>query len=337
MQSNYAIFQKQPNTVGSFLEQGIGGLLGPRFTTDVNDATAVLQSDFTDLNSLAPIVLDNPTDVFGNIIAENLLQQQEGPRIFTPTHGDPLPPEMLPPPIYDFDYPEPAPIDPGPPIFFDPPITSDPGQAERIPDDQLTPEQFDSLYGPRTSDPGRIARIPDDQLTAEQLMALYGDDDYPRPAISPTPGGDGTAALINELPPEFPEVADQFIPGIEEGPVVVSEPIGQPMDTTTTTDTGTNPFYAGATNVAQPPSMTPVAPSFGLDVGVGSYGTPANTAGFSHPNIGGFGGFNLPSTPTAPEPTPTTATGVAPQTTATSLPTVNSFAGFNGFGGFGGF
>ena len=337
MQSNYAIFQKQPNTVGSFLEQGIGGLLGPRFTTDVNDATAVLQSDFTDLNSLAPIVLDNPTDVFGNIIAENLLQQQEGPRIFTPTHGDPLPPEMLPPPIYDFDYPEPAPIDPGPPIFFDPPITSDPGQAERIPDDQLTPEQFDSLYGPRTSDPGRIARIPDDQLTAEQLMALYGDDDYPRPAISPTPGGDGTAALINELPPEFPEVADQFIPGIEEGPVVVSEPIGQPMDTTTTTDTGTNPFYAGATNVAQPPSMTPVAPSFGLDVGVGSYGTPANTAGFSHPNIGGFGGFNLPSTPTAPEPTPTTATAVAPQTTTTPLPTVNSFAGFNGFGGFGGF
>ena len=323
MQSNYAIFQKQPNTVGSFLEQGIGGLLGPRFTTDVNDATAVLQSDFTDLNSLAPIVLDNPTDVFGNIIAENLLQQQEGPRIFTPTHGDPLPPEMLPPPIYDFDYPEPAPINPG--------------QIERIPDDQLTPEQFDSLYGPRTSDPGRIARIPDDQLTAEQLMALYGDDDYPRPAISPTPGGDGTAALINELPPEFPEVSDQFIPGIEEGPVVVSEPIGQPMDTATTTGTGTNPFYAGATNVSQPPSMTPVAPSFGLDVGVGSYGTPANTAGFSHPNIGGFGGFNLPSTPTAPEPTPTTATAVAPQTTTTPLPTVNSFAGFNGFSGFGGF
>ena len=26
MQSNYAIFQKQPNTVGSFLQQGIGGL-----------------------------------------------------------------------------------------------------------------------------------------------------------------------------------------------------------------------------------------------------------------------------------------------------------------------
>ena len=116
------------------------------------------------------------------------------------------------------------------------------------------------------------------------------------------------------------------------------------MDTTTTTDTGTNPFYAGATNVAQPPSMTPVAPSFGLDVGVGSYGTPTNTAGFYNQvsdvgniGMGGFGGFNIPSTLTLPEPTPTTATGVAPQTTATPLPTVNSFAGFNGFGGFGGF
>lgn len=311
MQSNYAIFQKQPNTVGSFLQQGIGGLLGPRFTTDVNDAVSVLQSDFTDLNSLAPIVLDNPTDVFGNIMAENLLQQQEGPRIFTPTHGDPLPPEMLPTQII-------APIDPGPPIFFDPPITSDPGQPERIPD-----------YGPRTSDPGRIARIPDDQLTNEQYMALYGDV-----------GTEDQGFIEDEFAPVFPEVADQFIPGIEEGPVVVSEPIGQPMDTTTTTDTGTNPFYAGATNVAQPPSMTPVAPSYSLDVGVGGYSTPTNTAGFSNydvGNIGGFGGFNLPSTLTPPEPTPTTATGVAPQTTTTALPTVNSFAGFSGFGGFGGF
>ena len=277
MQSNYAIFQKQPNT------QGIGGLFNPRVTTDINDAAAFLQSDFTDLNSLAPIILDNPTDVFGNIIAENLLTQ----------------PDVLPPPIYDFDYPEPAPIDPyvQPPIQF-PPLGD---EADTYPDSY------------------RVSETVED------------------PFISPSPRGDA----INELPPEFPEVADQFIPGIEEGPVVVSEPIGQPMDTTTTPGIGTdNPVYAGATNVAQPPSMTPVAPSFSLDVGVGGYGTPTNTAGFGNydfGNIGGFGGFNLPSTLTPPEPTPTIATTAAPQTTTTALPTVNSFAGFNGFGGFGGF
>jgi len=284
MQSNYAIFQKQPNTVGSFLQQGIGGLFNPRVTTDINDAAAVLQSNFTDLNSLAPIILDNPTDVFGNIIAENLLTQ----------------PDVLPPPIYDFDYPEPAPIDPyvQPPIQF-PPLGD---EADTYPDS----------FG--------VSETVED------------------PFISPSPGGDAT----NELPPEFPEVADQFIPGIEEGPVVVSEPIGQPIDT------GNNPFYAGATNVAQPPSMTPVAPSFSLDVGVGGYGTPTNTAGIDNRldyfdnraiGMGGFGGFDVP--------TPTTnrldyfdnraATTATPQTTTTPLPTVNSFAGFNGFGGFGGF
>ena len=42
MQSNYAIFQKQPNTIGSSLQQGIGGLFNPRVTTDINDAAAFL-------------------------------------------------------------------------------------------------------------------------------------------------------------------------------------------------------------------------------------------------------------------------------------------------------
>ena len=148
---------------------------------------------------------------------------------------------------------------------------------------------------------------------------------------------DTRSPIVQEEPPIFYE--DPIIPDppkVVQGEVPIEDPvpIGAPIDT------GTNPFYAGATNVAQPPSMTPVAPSFSLDVGVGGYGTPTNTAGFGNydfGNIGGFGGFNLPSTLTPPEPTPTPATGVAPQTTATPLPTVNSFAGFNGFGGFGGF
>ena len=145
--------------------------------------------------------------------------------------------------------------------------------------------------------------------------------------------------------PDPPMVVQGEVPGagyIEDpmavgAPIDTGPPIGQP------TDTGTNPFYAGATNVAQPPSMTRVAPSFSLDVGVGGYGTPTNTAGFGNMGgMGGFGGFNIPTPTTVPYPTGNYSDQVAvvpnePQTTTTALPTVNSFAGFNGFGGFGGF
>lgn len=302
MQSNYAIFQKQPNTVGSFLQQGIGGLFNPRVTTDINDAASFLQSDFTDLNSLAPIILDNPTDVFANIIAENLLTQ----------------PDVLPPPIYDFDYSEPAPIDP----------------VNLTPTNRL--DYFDNL-NPVPIDPVNYVQPP------------LGDeaDTYPDSfGVSETvedPIYNDPQMIVQDEVPGDGYIEEEFAPGFEatEYPIEsIIEPIGRKIDTTTTTGTGTNPFYAGATNVAQPPSMTPIAPSFGLDVGVGSYGTPTNTAGFGNydvGNIGGFGGFNIPSTLTPPEPTPTPATGVAPQTTGTPLPTVNSFAGFSGFGGFGGF
>ena len=298
MQSNYAIFQKQPNTVGSFLQQGIGGLLGPRVTTDINDAAAVLQSNFTDLNSLAPIILDNPTDVFANIIAENQMLQPEGPRIFPPTHGDPLPPEMLPAPIDLINN------------MYQEPITDDPfqyAQPEFAPPDTRPP------------------------IVQEEPPIFYEDPIIPDPPMVVQDEVPGVGYIEDPMAVSEPPVA--VMP-----PVAVNEPIGQPIDT------GTNPFYTGATNVAQPPSMTPVAPSFSLDVGMGGYGTPTNTAGFGNYDVGnigvgGMGGFNIP--------TPTTnrldyfdnraATTATPQTTATPLPTVNSFAGFNGFGGFGGF
>ena len=231
--------------------------------------------------------------------------------------GGPLPgPPSL--PNFDFDYPDPAPptnsqvTDP----YFQQPIIDDPFQYAQ-PD----------------------TRIPDVQ---EGPPIFYEDPIIPDPP----------KVVQGEIPtPGFEATED---PRFNEGLVEVSEGVGQPTavdpndpdiglmsNTTTTPGIGTdNPFYAGATNVAQPPSMTPIAPSFSLDVGVGGYGTPANTAGFSNydvGNIGGFGGFNLLSTLTPPEPTPTIATTAAPQTTTTALPTVNSFAGFNGFGGFGGF
>ena len=241
------------------------------------------------------------------------LMQQEGPKIFPPTHGDPLPPEMLPippidpnligrplpespkmlpPPIYDFDYPEPAPIDPINNMYQEL-ITDDPYQYAQ----------------PDTRPP----------VVQEEPPIFYEDPIIPDP----------------------PKVVQGEVPGagyIEDpvavgAPIATATPIGQPIDT------GTNPFYAGATNVAQPPSMTPVAPSFSLDVG-----------------MGGMGGFNVPTPPTnrldyfdnraatttVPYPTGNYSDQVAvvpnePQTTATPLPTVNSFAGFNGFGGFGGF
>ena len=284
MQSNYAIFQKQPNTVGSFLQQVIGGLLGPRFTTDVNDATEFLQSPFTDLNSLAPIILDNPTDVFGNIIAENLL---------TPTDR-----------LDYFDNLNPAPIDPvnyvQPPIQF--PTLGE--EADTYPDS----------FG--------VSETVEDPIYNDPQMIV--EDEVP-----------GAGYIEDPVAVEVPMATATPI-----GQPIDSGPIGQPIDTATTTDTGTNPFYTGATNVAQPPSMTPVAPSYSLDVG-----------------MGGMGGFNVPTTPTVPYPTgnysdqvavvpypSTTSTPTStpilpnePQTTTTALPTVNSFAGFNGFGGFGGF
>jgi len=235
------------------------------------------------------------------------LTQQEGPRIFPPTHGDPLPPEMLPiPPIdpnlemiggplpgppslpnFDFDYPDPVPVDP----YIQQPITDDPFQYAqsdtRIPDVQEEPPIF-------YEDP----IIPDPPKVVQGEVPVAG---YIEPPVAVMP------------------------------PVAVNEPIGQPIDTET------NPFYTGATNVAQPPSMTPVAPSFSLDVGVGGYNTPTNNVG--NIGMGGMGGFNVPTPPTNRLDyfDNKAATTAAPQTTATPLPTVNSFAGFNGFGGFGGF
>ena len=118
----------------------------------------------------------------------------------------------------------------------------------------------------------------------------------------------------------------------DEVPIEDPVPIGAPIDT------GTNPFYAGATNVAQPPSMTPVAPSFGLDVGMGGMGSfnipttvPYPTGNYSDQ----VAVVPYPSTTSTPTSTPILPN--EPQTTATPLPTVNSFAGFSGFGGFGGF
>ena len=173
----------------------------------------------------------------------------------------------------------------------------------------------------------------------------YAQPEYAQP--------DTRSPIVQEKPPIFYE--DPIIPdppkvvqggapgpGYIEDPVAVGAPIATATPISQPIDTGPNPFYVGATNVAQPPSMTPVAPSFSLDVGMGGYGTPTNTAGFNNYDFGNigagvYGGFNLPSTLTPPQTTTTPATGVAPQTTTTPLPTVNSFAGFNGFGGFGGF
>ena len=250
------------------------------------------------------------------------LMQQEGPRIFPPTHGDPLPPEMLP-----------APIDPINNMYQEP-ITDDPYQYAQ----------------PDTRPPSVQVRDPMTEIPGPGRDPIFFEEVIPDPPMVVEDQGfieDELAPIFRKDPsivrPDPLKVVQDDILEIEEAvpfgaPIATATPIGQPIDT------GINPFYAGATNVAQPPSMTPVAPSFGLDVGVGSYGTPTNTAGFYNQvsdvgniGMGGFGGFNIPSTLTLPEPTPTTATGVAPQTTTTPLPTVNSFAGFNGFGGFGGF
>ena len=244
---------------------------------------------------------------------------QEGPKIFPPTHGDPLPPEMLPPPIYDFDYPDPAPppnsqvIDPS----FQQPITDDPYQYAQ-------PE----FALPDTRSP----------IVQEEPPIFYEDPIIPDPPMVVQGEVPGAGYIEDEFAPkEFP-IEDPVAVG---APIDTASPIGQPIDT------GTNPFYTGATNVAQPPSMTPVAPSFSLDVGMGGYGTPTNTAGFGNYDVGnigvgGFGGFNIPTPTTVPYPTGNYSDQVAvvpnePQTTTTALPTVNSFAGFNGFGGFGGF
>jgi len=249
------------------------------------------------------------------------LMQQEGPRIFPPTHGDPLPPEML--PI--------APIDPEPSILFEQPIHSDPFKYAQ-------PDTLVGETGPR--DYG-ISQTVEDPIYGDPQMIVQ--DEVPAPGY-----------IEDELAPGAGYIEDPVAFG---APMATATPIGQPIDT------GTNPFYTGATNVAQPPSMTPVAPSFSLDVGVGGYGTPTNTPGFGnyYDNLDAY----LPSTSTPPEPTPpttpyptgnysdqvalvpypsTTSTPTStpilpnePQTTTTALPTVNSFAGFNGFGGFGGF
>ena len=97
---------------------------------------------------------------------------------------------------------------------------------------------------------------------------------------------DELAPIFREDPsivrPDPLKVVQDDILEIEEAvpfgaPIATATPIGQPIDT------GINPFYAGATNVAQPPSMTPIAPSYSLDVG-----------------MGGMGSFNIPTPTTTP-------------------------------------
>ena len=218
------------------------------------------------------------------------LMQQEGPIIFPPTHGDPLPPEMLP-----------APIDPEPSILFQQPITDDPIRYAQ----------------PDIRPPGVQERDPMTEIPGPGRDPIFFEEVIPDPPIQPDP----------------PMVVQGEVPGagyIEDpvpfgAPIATATPIGQPIDTET------NPFYAGATNVAQPPSMTPVAPSFSLDVGMGGMGGFTPTITSSTPGNAMYDYYTQPQTTAAP------ATGVAPQTTTTPLPTVNSFAGFSGFGGFGGF
>jgi hypothetical protein len=208
-----------------------------------------------------------------------------------PIYGGPppMPPEIIGPPRFDFDYPEPAPIDP----YIQQPITDDPFQYAQ----------------PDTRPPS----------VQEEPPIFYEDPIIPDPPMVVQGEVPGAGYIEDEFAPkEFP-IEDPVAVG---APIDTASPIGQPIDT------GTNPFYTGATNVAQPPSMTPIAPSFSLDVGMGG--------------MGGMGGFNVPTPTTVPYPTGNYSDQVAvvpnePQTTTTPLPTVNSFAGFNGFGGFGGF
>ena len=258
------------------------------------------------------------------------LMQPEGPIIFPPIHGDPLPPEMLPIPPIDPNLEMIGGPLPGPPSLpnfdFDYPDPNPPANSQVT--DPYFQQPIFELDVAETDDPFQ-----------------YAQPEYAQP--------DTRSPIVQEKPPIFYE--DPIIPdppkvvqggapgpGYIEDPVAVGAPIATATPISQPIDTGPNPFYVGATNVAQPPSMTPVAPSFSLDVGMGGYGTPTNTAGFNNYDFGNigagvYGGFNLPSTLTPPQTTTTPATGVAPQTTTTPLPTVNSFAGFNGFGGFGGF
>jgi len=258
--------------------------------------------------------------------------------------GGPLtgPPPL---PVFDFDYPEPAPptnsqvTDP----YFQQPITDDPYQYAQ-PAFNVNP-----LPPPPPITPVEFPTKTQEQLLFEEVMA--SSDPFGRVFSDEGPIGNVLGVESDFGPTEAPGEGT-FGPGVGLIEDQIGDPSIRPPIPTDTTIIGDNPFYTGATNVAQPPNMTPVAPSFSLDVGVGGYGTPTNTAGF-----GNMGGYFTPSTttnspvgapflPTITSSTPNQAiydyytqpaTTAAPQTTTTPLPTVNSFAGFNGFGGFGGF
>ena len=302
----------QPIQEATDLQQGIVGLLGNNITTDVKDATGLLANPYNN-----------------QFTSQDIINSMLGPQIAEAT---------------DY-YPEPAPptnsqvTDP----YFQQPITDDPYQYAQ-PAFNVNP-----LPPPPPITPVEFPTKTQEQLLFEEVMA--SSDPFGRVFSDEGPIGNVLGVESDFGPTEAPGEGT-FGPGVGLIEDQIGDPSIRPPIPTDTTIIGDNPFYTGATNVAQPPNMTPVAPSFSLDVGVGGYGTPTNTAGF-----GNMGGYFTPSTttnspvgapflPTITSSTPNQAiydyytqpaTTAAPQTTTTPLPTVNSFAGFSGFGGFGGF
>ena len=303
--SNFSIFQGQPNTnsIGNFLQQGIGGLIGSNITTDINDAMGLLASPFTGqdtINSmLGPqITAGNPLSPFESILQQSLPYIEEA-----------IPQSPF---ANRLDY-------------FD--------NLDLADTNNITQQAIDDTIN---------MGVPFKQAPIDPIN-IYQEEEVPTAIEEP---------IVVGAPQDFLSATDLNRITNLESQVFEADGTTRAIPIETPIDTGINPFYDGATNVAQPPSMTPVAPSFGLDVGVGGYGTPTNTADF-----GNIGGYFTPSTttnspvgapflPTITSSTPNQAiydyytqpaTTAAPQTTTTALPTVNSFAGFNGFGGFGGF
>ena len=255
------------------------------------------------------------------------LMQQEGPRIFPPTHGDPLPPEMLPAPIDPINnmYQEPITDDP---YQYAQPDTRPPSVQVRDPMTEIPGPGRDPIFFEEVI-PNPPMVVEDQGFIEDELAPIFRED----PSIvrpDPLKVVQDDILEIEEAVPFGAPIAEEAVPF--GAPIATATPIGQPIDT------GINPFYAGATNVAQPPSMTPVAPSFSLDVGMGGMGSfnipttvPYPTGNYSDQ----VAVVPYPSTTSTPTSTPILPN--EPQTTTTPLPTVNSFAGFNGFGGFGGF
>jgi hypothetical protein len=157
------------------------------------------------------------------------LTQQEGPRIFPPTHGDPLPPEMLPiPPIdpnlemiggplpgppslpnFDFDYPDPNPpansqvTDP----YIQQPITDDP---------------FQYAQPPNIGIPNIQVRDPMTEIPGPGRDPIFFEEVIPDPPIQPDP----PMVVQGEVPGAgYIEPPVAVMP-----PVAVNEPIGQPID-----------------------------------------------------------------------------------------------------------